>query len=261
MTICTNINKTTIITILIIPFTICLSSFGQVNDKAGVKNEAVTDSTEFSIDLKNVELPPLQIFLETAYNSPNVEMIRAFKREQENRLKLIKNEWANYIRGVGNYSYGSMGSMSETSATGQSTYFQYFGETMSLYNVGVGITLPIDLIVNRKTKIKVQENEIEQANYQLLQAIENRKIQIIDIYSVARRNLDLLKVAQEASTIANSSIELAELEYINGKIKLETLNIIKRNQTLAEYSLQDAKSELLSAIIKLEQLTLIKIIK
>ena len=151
--------------------------------------------------------------------------------------------------------------MSETSATGQSTYFQYFGETMSLYNVGVGITLPIDLIVNRKTKIKVQENEIEQANYQLLQAIENRKIQIIDIYSVARRNLDLLKVAQEASTIANSSIELAELEYINGKIKLETLNIIKRNQTLAEYSLQDAKSELLSAIIKLEQLTLIKIIK
>lgn len=261
MTICTNINKTTIITVLTILFTICLSSFGQVNEKSRAKNEAVSDSTEFNIDLKNVELPPLQIFLETAYNSPNVEMMRAFKREQENRLKLIKNEWANYIRGVGNYSYGSMGSMSETSATGQSTYFQYFGETMSLYNVGVGVTLPIDLIVNRKTKIRVQENEIEQANYQLLQAIENRKIQIIDIYSVARRNLDLLKVAQEASTIANSSIELAELEYINGKIKLETLNIIKRNQTLAEYSLQDAKSELLSAIIKLEQLTLIKIIK
>lgn len=233
---------------------------------AQVSDESVTDTTAVStnsesIDLLDVKLPPLQVFLDAAINAPSVEMYRSSKREQEERMNLIKNEWLNYIRGVANYSYGSMGSMTEASSTGQSTYFQYYGETMSLYNVGASITLPLDLFFNRKHKLNIQENQIEQANNRLLLALEERKIVIIENYSVAVQNLELLRVSQEAVSIAHSSVKLGELEYINGKIDLTALNALNREQTLSMSTHQEAKTALTIAILKLELLTNVKIIK
>ena len=233
---------------------------------AQVSNESVTDTSVIStnsesVDLLNVKLPPLQVFLDAAINAPSVEMYRSSKREQEERMNLIKNEWLNYIRGVANYSYGSMGSMTEASSTGQSTYFQYYGETMSLYNVGASITLPLDLFFNRKHKINIQKDLIEQANFRLLLALEERKVIIIENYSIAVQNLELLRVSQDAVSIAHSSVKLGELEYINGKIGLDVLNNLNREQTVAMLTHQEAKTALTIALQKLELLTNVKIIK
>lgn len=233
---------------------------------AQVSNENVTDTTLDStnsgnIDLLNVKLPPLQVFLDAAINAPSVEMYRSSKREQEERMSLINNEWLNYIRGVANYSYGSMGSMTEASSTGQSTYFQYYGETMSLYNVGASITLPLDLFFNRKHKIKIQKDLIEQANFRLLLALEERKAIIIENYSIAVQNLELLRVSQDAVSIAHSTVKLGELEYINGKIGLDVLNNLNRERTVAMLTNQEAKTALTIALQKLELLTNVKIIK
>jgi len=248
--------------IILLEIAACLDTFAQKNDTIITKatSENVNGETTDNIELLNVELPPLQYFLDAALNAPTVEMFRAMKKEQEIRLKLTKNEWLNYLRGVSNYSYGSMGSMTEASATGQSTYFQYYGQTMSLYNVGASLTLPLDLFFNRKSKINAQEAQIEQANYRLLQAIEDRKILIIENYSIAVQNLELLRVLQESVTIANSSVKMGELEYINGKIDLAALSALKREQTLALSTHQDAKATLNRAILKLELLTNLKII-
>lgn len=251
-----------LILILLFEMAVFQVAFAQKNGTIATQmvKDSVSSSSLGSVDLQNIKLPPLQYFLDATLNAPTVEMYRAMKKEQEIRLKLTKNEWLNYLRGVSNYSYGSMGSMTEASATGQSTYFQYYGQTMSLYNVGASLTLPLDLFFNRKSKINAQEAQIEQANYQLLQAIEDRKILIIENYSVAVQNLELLRVLQESVTIANSSVKMGELEYINGKIDLAALSALKREQTLAMSTHQDAKAALNRAILKLELLTNLKII-
>lgn len=214
-----------------------------------------------NVELMNIELPPLQKLLETAINAPTVEMYRAKKTEQESRLSLVKNDWMNYIKGVANYSYGSMGSMTETSATGQSTYFQYFGEQMSLYNIGAGITIPLDLILNKKHRYKVQKSLVEQADYQILEALEQRKMLIVENYSMAIQNLELLRVSQDALSISKANVKLGEFEYINGSIKLDVLNELRREETVALFTQQQAKAALTVAILKLELLTNIKIIK
>jgi outer membrane protein TolC len=252
-----------VLMIFLFELAVCQGSFAQLNGASANKTstDSLSGKTLENLDLLGVELPPLQQFLDAAFNAPSVEMYRSMKKEQENRLNLIKNEWFNYLRGVGNYSYGSMGSMTEASATGQSTYFQYYGQTMSLYNVGASLTLPLDLFFNRKSKINIQESQIEQANFRLLQAIEDRKILIIENYSIAVKNLELLRVSQEAVSIANSSLKLGELEYINGKIDLSALNALKREQTLSISTNQEAKTALSVAILKLELLTNLKIIK
>ena len=245
---------------------IFLSLFKSHSIIAQGNNENVIDSTSLksnpeSIDLLNVKLPPLQIFLDAAINAPSVEMYRSSKREQEERMNLIKNEWLNYIRGVANYSYGSMGSMTEASSTGQSTYFQYYGETMSLYNVGASITLPLDLFFNRKHKINIQKDLIEQANFRLLLALEERRAIIIENYSIAVQNLDLLRVSLDAVSLAHSTVDLGELEYINGKISLAVLNNLNRELTVAMLTNQEAKTALTIALQKQELLTNVKIIK
>lgn len=251
-------------TVILFLFLLLLSKshliIAQVSDKSVTDTITVSTNAE-SIDLLNVKLPPLQIFLDAAINAPSVEIYRSSKKEQEKRMILIKNEWLSYIRGVANYSYGSMGSMTEASSTGQSTYFQYYGETMSLYNVGASITLPLDLFFNRKHKQNIQKDLIEQANFRLLLALEERKVVIIENYSIAVQNLELLRVSQNAVSIAHSSVKLGELEYINGKIGLDVLNNLNREQTVAMLTNQEAKTALSIAILKLELLTNVKIIK
>lgn len=214
-----------------------------------------------NVELMNIELPPLQKLLETAINAPTVEMYRALKKENEGRLSLIKNEWMNHVRGVLNYSYGSMGSMTETSASGQSTYFQYFGEQMSLYNIGATISLPVDLFLNRKNKLNVYKSLVEQSDYKILEALEQRKMLIVENYSMAIQNLELLRVSQDALSIAKANVKLGEFEYINGSMVLDGLNELRREETVALSTHQEAKTALTIAILKLELLTNIKIIK
>jgi outer membrane protein TolC len=209
----------------------------------------------------SIEIPPLSVFLETIEQAPSVQQAKSFEKEQTYRLKVTKNEWLNNIRGVANYSYGSMGSMTESSATGQGTYFQYFGEVMSLYNVGASLTLPLDLFFNRGNRIKTQEATVEQARYQTLKAIEDRKLIITEVYSNVVRLSRLLKVTAEASAISASAVDLTELDYVNGTGSMQDLSEMKRENALSVSNYEELKAELFKAIFQLEIMTGINIIK
>jgi|GEM_PF-636031 len=218
-------------------------------------------STMDDVDLLDIKLPLLDVFLQTAESSPVVMQAKAYEKEQSYRLNVTKKEWMNYIRGVANYSYGSMGSMTESSATGQGTYFQYFGEVMSLFNVGGSITVPLDLFFGRTDKIKAGKAQVEQAKYQTLQTIEDRKIVITELYAAIIRHLRLLKTTAEATTVAESNVRMGELDYINGSITLQEISGRKRDLTLAMSSYEESKAELFKAVMRLEMITGIKIIK
>jgi outer membrane protein TolC len=212
-------------------------------------------------DYINMVLPPLSELLKAALNAPSVELLRSSKREQEESLGLVKKEWLSYIRALGNYSYGSMGSTTETTASGTSSYYQFTGEVQSLYNIGAGLTIPLDLLFNRKTKIKIQKERIEQVDYQIQQAIEERKIMIIETYAEAVQYLHTVKSMAENMALANSEIKMNEIGYLEGTVQFSELSGKKRTQSEALLSYEIAKSNLNKTLLRLELLTEVKIIK
>jgi len=205
-------------------------------------------------------LPPLETFLASAEKSPSVLRAKAYQEEQEHRLAVTRKEWLNNIRGNANYSYGSMGSMTESSATGQGTYFQYFGENMSLYNVGGSVTIPLDLFFGRNDRIKANKSQIEQAKFQMEQTIEERKLVITEVYASLVASLKMLKTTTEAYTIAESDVKLGELEYLNNSITLQELSGRRRDFTLSAASYEETKAKLFIAVHQLELITGIKLI-
>jgi outer membrane protein TolC len=218
-------------------------------------------STQADSSLLHLTLPPLDIFLQTAESAPTVKRAEAFIKEQEHRLNITRKEWLNYFRLNTNYSYGAMGSMTESSATGQGTYFQYFGEEMSLYNVGGSIAIPLDLFFSRPEKIKASKAQVEQALQDKAALTEQRKMVITELYALAVSQLNIVKVTAEANTVAESTVKLAELDYLNGAITLDDLSTIKRNNALAATAYEESKASLFSAVLRLELLTGIKLIK
>jgi outer membrane protein TolC len=227
-----------------------------------LRNGSSPDSSLIAEDkpLLLLVVPPLQTFLEKAELSPTVSRAKAYQEEQEHRLNVTKKEWMNYIRANSNYSYGSMGSMTETSATGQGTYFQYFGEEMSLYNIGGSVTIPLDLFFGRKDRIKANQSQIEQAKHQVEQTIEDRKLVITQVYAELVANLRMLKITAGAFTVAETNVKLGEMEYANNNITLQELSGRHRDQTLAAASYEETKSNLYTSVRHLELITGIKLI-
>ncbi|NLE33363.1 MAG: TolC family protein [Bacteroidales bacterium] len=211
--------------------------------------------------LLNLFLPPLEIFLQTAETAPSVQRAEAFVKEQTHRLDATRKEWLNNFRLNTNYSYGSMGSMTESSATGQGTYFQYFGEEMSLYNVGGSITIPLDLFFGRQDRIKAGKAQIEQAKQEKALMIEQRKIAITELYAVAASQLRVLRANADANASGESTVKLSELEYLNGNLSFDEISRRKREYALAAASFEESKAMLFSTILRLELLTGIKLIK
>lgn len=210
--------------------------------------------------LLTLTLPPLETFLESAEKSPETMRAKAYQEEQEHRLNVTRKEWLNNIRGNANYSYGSMGSMTESSATGQGTYFQYFGENMSLFNIGGSVTVPLDLFFGRNDKIKANKSQIEQAKFQKEQTIEDRKLVIIEIYASLATHLKMVKITAQSYIIAESSIKMGELEYVNNSITLEELSARRRDLAIAAASYEETKAKLFTAVRHLELITGIKLI-
>jgi outer membrane protein TolC len=163
----------------------------------------------------------------------------------------------NTIRGFGNYQYGEVGALVTTS--GQTA--PYSGQVQSLFNVGVTVSVPLDVIYDRKNNIKKQQARVDRAEKDVQQALEELKITISETYVTAVQQLNTLKVRIESLWLANSDIKMSENGYLNGNLELSDLNYRKTIQASAQTNYEATKADLNKAILRLELMTNIKILK
>jgi len=228
-------------------------------------NSELIDPTVDIANLKpefytSIVLPPLSVFLETAENGSRVNLQKAKKEEEEGSLIKIEREWMSSIRAFGNYQYGALGANVMNATTAGQT-LQYSSQVQSIYNGGIAFTLPLDIIWDRKNRIRTQQARIKQSDYQIKQALEELKIEISEFYLVALQQLNTLKVRSESVTIANSDIKMSEANFLNGHLTLSEYSYRKSMQATAITNYEATKAELNKAILHLELLTNIKILK
>jgi|WetSurMetagenome_2_1015567.scaffolds.fasta_scaffold173399_2 outer membrane protein TolC len=208
-------------------------------------------------DYSNLVLPPLSVFLDAVENTNKVGSLKATKEEEEGNLITAKREWMNSFRAVGNYQYGKIAAYATTSGTSVSLS----DELQHIYDVGASISLPLDVIYDRKNRIKKQEARVKKADYDIQQAIDDLKTDVAETYINAIQQLNTLKAKAESVVIANADVELSKTNFMNGNLQLSDFNYRKSLQVTAITSFETTKAELNKAILHLELLTHVKILK
>ncbi|MEG1634565.1 MAG: TolC family protein [Rikenellaceae bacterium] len=239
------------------------SSYAQVNDSMNQSiNTDTTKNETYDGDYKNINLPPISVFLETAKSYSDVMFYEQKTKEAEYLLKAAKKEWLKYFRAQGNYQYGTNNSfVSQLTGEPLPEYSSTTRQVQSWYNGGVVVSIPFDDLFSRKNKTNAAKARLNQATYEAERAIENRQILILETYNEVIKNIALMKVKAEAVALYNAQMQISERDFVNGRINIIDLSLERSRRADAIIKYEESKASLHNAVTILELLTKIKIIR
>lgn len=207
-----------------------------------------------------IQMPPLDLLLQTCYQSPNVRKTYAIKKQRINELKTQKRDWTNYISGYATYQYGNLYANTNTEESAYGTSIQYTGSTTSNYNLGARLTIPLNTIWDRHNKLEEKRNAIESADNEYLENIQSMKLTIIRLYYNAIKYYNSLQSLSEALIIGKANIKITEEDYINGKKGLNEVERARSYYSGNVMNFESTRNDLIETLKELEIFTQIKII-
>ncbi len=206
--------------------------------------------------LAAISLPPIEKLFAAVENNAAYKYYDARKAAEERILRTEKRRWLNVLSVFGTYQYGVMGMNSYyNEGTGTPIINQYSGADQMWYNFGAAIRIPFDLIFDRRNKIKLQKERINEAEYSKQQWIDSYKTKVIEYYSKSEEMLYMLKYSIEQATLSDAQYTLAQKDYIAGSSTSQTLTVAKSQQVQAHTQLARVKAELVNCLLQLELLT------
>ncbi|MDD4190771.1 MAG: TolC family protein [Mangrovibacterium sp.] len=210
-------------------------------------------------DYATLQLPPLETLFENSRKSAAVEYYRLRMQEQESMLKSEKRSWLKYFRASANYQYGKTGVLSYSEDN--LSLYQYSDVEQSFYSAGGSINIPIDDLFDRPNRVKRQKLEMEATKIEVERWHDEQKMRIIELYTSAEQLLNQIKVKIETLTFARAQYQMAEKEFINGKIEVQDLSQQKANQASALVDYEHTRASLNRALLQLEILSKTEILK
>ncbi len=211
-------------------------------------------------DYLNFQLPAISILYENAKASPIIGYYEKKKQSYKSSIDTEKKRWLNFIKLVTNYQYGVIGNNTTFSDTNTPIFYQYSGNKQSWYNFGVSVSIPLDDLFDRKNKVKKQRLDMEATEFEQEKWYDEQKIRIAIVYSLAMRDLALIKVKTEELLFTEAQLKLTEADYINGNITVQELGKQKSVYTTAVSEYEETKASLNSSLLQLEVLAKTKII-
>lgn len=238
-------------------------SFGQnelttVGGDASV-NDLESDSIQTTLDnYEKVQLPPLSVFLASAYDHPSVKIYEARREEEQANLKDVKSKWLNYFRVSGLYQYGQVAALSKNTEL-DNTMYAFDSKAQNQYNIGMVLSIPIGDLFGQKQKNRAQRARLHQIEYEYEISIEERKLKILEAYNLVVQQLAVLKAKSDAAALYNAQMKISEQDFINGKISIIDLSLERSRRSSAVVSYQEGRAALHNSITLLEMLTNVKI--
>lgn len=205
-------------------------------------------------DYINIKLPPLDSLFENAKKNPLIQIHDTKKEEELGLLSKEKKSWLKYFSIGSSYHYGIQAYTSGFSDSATPIYYQYNNNATSYYNVGGAISIPLDDLFDRKRRIKNQKLLIKESEYTKEQKFDELKQEIIELYTLVLSNLSILKLKAEYMALAKAQYQVAENEFINGKLEANSLSERKKIQLDATSDYENTRAILNNSLLKLEVL-------
>lgn len=177
------------------------------------------------------QLPPLDSLIDMAVaHHPTVKLNQELEGVAADRVKLEKNSWTEMVRGYYDYSAGNQSLV----VTGLQN--NDINNLTNGYRAGVNISLPLYQLTTRKTRIRLQQQELRATEYKTQEVeIEVARL-VIEEYNNVIAGQKLMKNQSEMVELARSNFQIAEAEYKTGNMEgavfirnAEILNIARAN--------------------------------
>lgn len=232
-------------------FTTALAQFNESGISAGFFDS----SNEKDINFSEFHLPPLAVLFENAKSNPQILSLEKARQLAEAEVAKQKRHIFSYLTGHASYSYGIGDMWGNSSSAYSATIYQYQGSKSAYWNIGVGLAIPVEDILDLTAAVKRKRLEAEQANIQKDIAYDQLKLQIATLFIKITNNLVSLKTFGEAAAATQGAGALDREDFENGNMDISTYATTKMNESTQVSSYQQMQTEITTDIITLELLT------
>ncbi|MEL5892935.1 TolC family protein [Bacteroides sp. GD17] len=233
----------------------------KMEDEAWEQNTTIQVSSEAPMNLEELKLPPLSVFLDAVVENATIKRAQSQVEQTKNEYRLQKRDWWNYLRVNGMYSYGRYNVLSNASDEFTPMYQTTMSSAQHNFNVGASVTVPVGDLVNRKLKLKKYQYSIEQQQYVQEEMMEERRLRVLEAYNAVTEQLSTIRAKAESAAMYNAQMKISENDFIQGLIDLKTLSLERARRTGAVTNYEQSRVALHNSIVLLEMLTSVKIIK
>lgn len=243
--------------LLIFIFAIATAStptLAQFNE-SGISAGFFDSSNEKDINFSEFHLPPLAVLLENAKSSPQILSLEKARQLAEAEVAKQKRHIFSYLTGHASYSYGIGDMWGNSQSAYSATIYQYQGSKSAYWNIGVGLAIPVEDILDLTPAIKRKRMEAEQANIQKDIAYDQLKLQIATLFVKITNNLVSLKTLGEAAAAYQGAGALDREDFENGNMDIASYAGTKMHESSQVSGYQSLQTEITTDILTLEILT------
>lgn len=230
------------------------TALAQFNE-SGISAGFFDASNEKDINFSEFHLPPLAVLFENAKSNPQILSLEKARQLAEAEVAKQKRHIFSYLTGHASYSYGIGDMWGNSSSAYSATMYQYQGSKQSYWNIGVGLAIPVEDILDLTAAVKRKRLEAEQANIQKDIAYDQLKLQIATLFIKITNNLVSLKTFGEAAAASQGAGALDREDFENGNMDISTYATTKMNESSQVSGYQQMQTEITTDIITLELLT------
>lgn len=213
------------------------------------------------LEIENLELPPLSVFLDAVVENATVKRAQSQVEQTKNEYRIQKRDWLNYIKLSGMYSYGRYNVIGNASDEFTPMYQTTMSSAQHNFNVGANVSVSLGDLFNRPLKLKKYKYNIEQLQYTQEEVMEDRRLKVLEAYNAVTEQLATIRAKAETAALYNAQMKISEFNFIQGKIDIITLSLERGRRSGAVTNYEQSRVALHNSIILLEMLTNVKIIK
>lgn len=232
-------------------FTTALAQFNESGISAGFFDS----SNEKDINFSEFHLPPLAVLFENAKSSPQILSLEKARQLAEAEVAKQKRHIFSYLTGHASYSYGIGDMWGNSSSAYSATIYQYQGSKSAYWNVGVGLAIPVEDILDLTAAVKRKRLEADQAVIQKDLAYDQLKLQIATLFVKITNNLVSLKTLGEAAAAYQGAGALEREDFENGNMNISDYANTKMHESGQVSGYQGLQTEITTDILTLEILT------
>ena len=232
-------------------YTTALAQFNESGISAGFFDS----SNEKDINFSEFRLPPLAVLFENAKSTPQILSLEKARQIAEAEVAKQKRHIFSYLTGHASYSYGIGDMWGNSSSAYSATIYQYQGSKSAYWNIGVGLAIPVEDILDLTAAVKRKRLAVDQAAIQKDITYDQLKLQIATLFVKITNNLVSLKTLGEAAAAYQGAGALEREDFENGNMNISDYANTKMHESGQVSGYQGLQTEITTDILTLEILT------
>lgn len=190
------------------------------------EENSVTKPVKFDPLVDNIadKLPPLHILIDSAVaHSPRVRISNADISIMKYSLKDARINWTKNLGFMGELVTGNYYQFSTNQSSGASPN-EFITDRYEInYFIGIFLKIPISDIIGQKNHANIAKRELEKKIlFKEENAMEIRK-EVIMVYQELLMRQELLKIKNESQLTTRLQVQMAEIEFKNGSLKISEM--------------------------------------